>query len=144
MRKRVFRYLSLYFITDSHVIQNIDAQWTPTKLYWERILIFPFARAELRKRVFLNFLGYLLTGCGAVIEYVFGIITCMMYSVKFVICTCGNTLAQLRKRVFPLYLWYLSTDLNAVFCTLFVINSIIRGGARTIMEGRSPSSAQAS
>ena len=93
------------------------------KLYWERILTFSFAHAELRKQVFLNFLRYLPTDFEAVIKYVFGMITRMMYSVEFFICTCGNMLVQIHKRVFPLYLWYWSMDLNAVFvlCSLSIL-----------------------
>ena len=86
-----------------------------------------FAHAEMRKRVFLNFLRYLRTDFEAVTEYVFGMIVRLICSVNLFIHAGGNMLAQMRKRVFSLYFWYLSTDLNAVFCIVFVINCIIRG-----------------
>ena len=128
MRKRVFRHLCLYFSTNSRVIQNIDAQWKPKKLSRDKNFTFSFAHAEMRKRVFLNFLRYLRTDFEAVTEYVFGMIVRLICSVNLFIHAGGNMLAQMRKRVFSLYFWYLSTDLNAVFCIVFVINCIIMGG----------------
>ena len=82
MRKRVFRHLCLYFSTDSRVIQNIDAQWKPKKRSRDKNFTFSFAHAELRKRVFLNFLRYLPTDFEAVTEYAFGMIARMIYSVN--------------------------------------------------------------
>ena len=71
MRKTVFRHPCLYFSTDSRVIQNIDAQWKPKILYRDKNLNFYFAHAEMRKRVFLNFLQFLPTDFETVTEYVF-------------------------------------------------------------------------
>ena len=79
------------------------------------------------QKSFFNFLRYLRTDFEAFTEYVFGMIMRLVCSVNLFIHAGGNMLAQMRKRVFSLYFWYLSTDLNAVFCTVFVINCIIRG-----------------
>ena len=97
MRKRAFRHLCLYFSTNSRVIQNIDAQWKPKILYRDKNLNFYFAHAEMRKRVFLNFLRYLRTDFEAVTEYVFRMIVRLLCSVNLFVHADGNMLAQCAK-----------------------------------------------
>ena len=102
---------------------------SPKKLSQDKNFTFSFAHAEMRKRVFLNFLRYLPTDFEVVTEYVFGKIARMIYSVNFFIRTGGNTLVQMRKRVFsiPISLFHNGFTCNSEYrCTMEALKCLSR------------------